>query len=65
MNSSRLQQKPIFTPLKYVTKAGVTACSVMSVKICPAVFVHLLTISHFRRRLRTYQDIRGNTAAFF
>ena len=42
MSSSSLQQKSIFTSLKYVTKADVTVCSIMSVKICPAVFVHLL-----------------------
>ena len=40
MNSSRLQQKSVFTSLKYVTKAGVMACSVMSVKICLVVFMH-------------------------
>ena len=35
-----------FTPLAYVTKAGVTACSAMSVKNFPAFFVHLFVISH-------------------
>ena len=57
MNSSRLQQKSIFTSLKYVTKAGVTACSIMSVKICPAVFVYLL---QFRTCAGGYA-LRGNT----
>ena len=65
MNNSRLQQKSIFTPLKHVTKAGVTACLVMSVNICPPVFVHLLIISHLRRRLRTYQNISENTTPYF
>ena len=40
--------------LKYVTKAGVMACSSMSTKICLAVFVHLLTVSPLCRLLHTY-----------
>ena len=50
-----------FTASKYVSKAGVTVCSAMSAKTCPDVFVHLLAISHLRRRLRIYQNLRGNT----
>ena len=46
-------------------KAGVTVCSAMSAKTCPAVFVHFLAISHLRRRLRTYQNLRGNTERQF
>ena len=30
-----------------------------SAKTCPAVFEHLLAISHLRRRLRTYQILEG------
>ena len=46
----RLQQISIFTPLKYVSKAGVTACSAISAKICSVVvvFVLLLTVLHLR-----------------
>ena len=44
----RLQQISIFTPVKYVSKAGVTACSAISAKICPVVFVLLLTVLHLR-----------------
>ena len=35
----------------------------MSAKTCPEVFVHLLAISHLRRRLLIYQNLIGNTAA--
>ena len=51
-----------YTTSKQVTKAGLTVCSAVSAKTCPAVFAHLLAISHLRRRLRTYQNLRGNTA---
>ena len=49
-----------FTTSKQVTMAGLTVCSAMSAKTCLAVFVHLLAILHLRRRLRTYQNLRGN-----
>ena len=61
LNCSRLLHVSFFTTSKYVTRAGVTVCLAMSAKTCPAVFVHLLAISHLRRRLRTYQNLRGNT----
>ena len=35
----------------------------MSAKTCPEVVVHLLAISHLRRRLLIYQNLIGNTAA--
>ena len=54
-----------FTTSKQVTKAGVTVYSAMSAKTCSAVFVHLLAISHLRRRLRTYQSLRGNTGCCY
>ena len=53
--------RSIFTALKYATNAGVTTCLTMSAKMCPAVFVHLPAISHLQRRLRTSQNLRGNT----
>ena len=35
-------------------------CSAMSAKICLAVFIHLLAISHLRRQFHTYKNLRGN-----
>ena len=35
-------------------KRIVTVLTFLSLQICPAVFVHLLAISHLCRRLRTY-----------
>ena len=42
-------------------KRIVTVLTFLSLQICPAVFVHLLTISHLYRRLRTHLNLRGNT----
>ena len=42
-------------------KRIVTVLTFLSLQICPAVFVHLLTISHLCRRLRTHLNLRGNT----
>ena len=61
INSSRLPKISIFTPLKCFANAGITVCSAVIVKICPAVFVHLLAISLLCQLLRTYQNLRGNT----
>ena len=53
-DSSRLSKTCFFTTFKYLTWADVAVCSAMCTKICPAVFVHLLAISHLRRRLCSY-----------